>query len=76
MSAAKHDAPFRMVIDYAPGDGPKAGFLVTLSSDGESRTCPDSLATLRAAFKRGERVLKDAGFVTILSSWEYGEVEL
>lgn len=76
MSAIKHDVPFRMVIEYRPGDGPKGGFSLSIESQGEYREKPEPLATLRAAFKRGERVLKDAGFATIMPSWVQGEVEL
>jgi hypothetical protein len=74
--SAEHDVPFRMVIDYTPGNGPNSGFNVTLSTTGESRTCPDAFATLRAAFRRGEEVLKRAGYVTVMPSWQHGEVKL
>ena len=74
--SAEHDVPFRMVIDYTPGNGPNSGFYVTLSTRGEHGTCPDGYASLRAAFKRGERVLKDSGIVTMQPSWQHGEVKL
>lgn len=72
---SKPDAShYKLTIEYRPGSGTDVGFFVTLASDGEVRSSPRCFASLRAAFKRGERVLRDAGFTTIMPGWD--EVEL
>ena len=74
MSATMNPGQYKVLIEYAPGDGPRSGFFVTVSQPGESRTDPNSYISLRAALKNAERVLKKAGFVTIQPGRD--EVEL